>query len=365
MLAGGASYSLLVIPSTITHMSLPLLRKLRALVDGGARIIAPRPQGAPGLLEGAEYGTLVAQLWGATDGRSVTGNAVGKGKVFWGREVADVMEEIKLAPDVMLSAPQPDSTFVSAHRRSGSTDIYFVANQKQRAEQLKASFRIHGARPELWYPDSGRIAPASYVMRDGRTLVDLDLEAQGSVFVVFRAPTTKEKGEHPRPREQVAATVAGPWTLQLPGDARPLALRALASWSTFEQPRLRYFSGTASYRTSLAVPKAWLGSGQRVLLDLGEVDVMAQVSINGKPAGGLWKAPYQADITALVKPGQNIVEVKVTNLWANRLIGDAAADGGTPTTFTTFKPYARPGAKLMPSGLLGPVRVMLQSDGEN
>jgi hypothetical protein len=88
---------------------------------------------------------------------------------------------------------------------------------------------------------------------------------------------------------------------------------------------------------------------------------MAQVSINGKPAGVLWKAPYQADITPLVKPGQNSVEVKVTNLWANRLIGDSSADGGTPTTFTTFKPYERPGARLMPSGLVGPVRVVLQN----
>jgi hypothetical protein len=361
VLPGGASYSLLVVPSTITRMSLPLLRKLRDLADAGARIVAPRPQGAPGLVEGPEYAGLVAQVWGATDGRSVTGNALGKGKVFWGRDVAAIMEEIKVAPDVMLGAPHPDSSFVSAHRRLGSTDIYFVANQKQRPEQLKASFRVHGVRPELWYPDSGRIAPASYVMRDGRTSVDLDLDAQGSVFVVFRTPTKTEKEERTAATAQPATTLAGPWTLQVPGDARPQALTSLALWSTLEQPQYKYFAGTASYRTSLAVPKAWLNTGQRVLLDLGEVDVMAQLFINGKMAGTLWKAPYRADVTALVKPGHNSVEVRVTNLWANRLIGDTLPDGGARTTFSTFKPYARPGAKLMPSGLAGPVRVLLQS----
>jgi hypothetical protein len=179
------------------------------------------------------------------------------------------------------------------------------------------------------------------------------------VFVVFRAATSTNKVDQPRMAEKVALAMAGPWTLQLGGDATQL--KSLVSWSTLERPQDRYFSGTGSYRTSLAVPAAWLKNGQRVLLDLGQVDVMAQVVVNGKPAELLWKAPYRADITSLVKPGRNSVEVKVTNLWANRLIGDASPSGGTPTTFTTFKPYQRPGAKLMPSGLLGPVQVVLQS----
>lgn len=359
-LPGGASYSLLVVPSTIRRMSVPLLRKLRELVEGGARIVAPRPQGTPGLADDAGYAQLVQALWGDTDGLSLTGHALGKGKLFWGKEIADVMEEIKQAPDVMLSAPLTDSSFVSAHRRAGAADIYFVANQKPRPEQLKASFRVHGMKPELWYPDSGRIAPASYAMHNGRTDVDLDLEAQGSVFVVFRKPDTQVQASLAAVSETVAGTLAGPWTLQFAGDDKPMALAALASWSSFGQPRQRYFSGQAAYRTSFAAPAAWFNGGQRLLLDLGQVDVMAQVAVNGKSAGVLWKAPYRANITALLKPGKNTLEVKVTNLWVNRLIGDTEADGGAPATFTTFVPY-RAGAQLQSSGLIGPVRVMRQT----
>ena len=353
-LPSGASYSLLVVPTAITRMSLPLLRKLHDMVEAGARVVAARPSGAPGIVEGPDYAALVQALWGAADGRSIDSNTLGKGTLYWGRDIAEVMETIRLAPDVMLSAPQPDSSFVSAHRRSATADLYFVANQKARPESLKASFRVHGMRPELWYPDTGRIAPATYAMQDGRTLVDLDLEAQGSVFVVFRTPTTTPRASVPRAREMVVATVQGPWTLTFPGQVA-MSLTSLASWTTFAQPRLKYFSGQASYRATLNV--TGVGRAQRLLLDLGEVNVIAEVLVNGKPSGVLWKAPYQADITSLVKPGRNALDIRVTNLWANRLIGDVAADGGPAATFTTFKPY-RPGAALLPSGLIGPVRLL-------
>lgn len=355
-LPGGASYSVLVVTEATGRMSPALVRKLLALVEAGAHVVAPRPHGAPGLVEGADYGALVQALWGGTDGRSQTVHKVGKGTLYWGRDLAAVLDEIRQTPDVMLGAPRPDSSFVSAHRRSGGTEIYFVANQLQRAEQLKASFRVSGMRPELWYPDSGRMAPASYAIENGRTLVDLDLESQGSVFVVFRSPVREAQAQQAVVTDRVAATLAGPWSLQFPGEAKPLALKGLVSWSTLEKPEQRYFSGQASYRTSFTAPA---GRGQRVLLDLGQVEVMAQVLVNGKAAELLWKAPYQADITALLKPGLNTLEVKVTNLWANRLIGDISPDGGAPATFTTFKPY-QPGARLMSSGLIGPVRVLVQ-----
>jgi hypothetical protein len=356
-LPGGASYALLVVPDSVQRMSLPLLRKLRSLVEQGAHVLAPRPQGAPGLAGDVEFAPLVASLWGAADGRSITSNSVGKGKVYWGKDVAEVLDEMKQSPDVLLSMPQPDSSFVNAHRRGGGADIYFVANQKQRAEQLVASFRVDGRRPELFYADSGRVAPASYRVEQGRTLVALDLEPQGSVFVVFREPSDGKPHAAAPASERVAANLAGPWTLQFPGAGAPLPLSSLGSWTDLKQPQWRYFSGQASYRTSFVFPAA--KPNQRVLLDLGDVNVIAQVLVNGKPASTLWKAPYRADVTELIRAGRNWLEVKVTNLWANRLIGDTAADGGPPVTFTTFKPY-RPGAALLPSGLAGPVRVLVR-----
>ena len=87
-LPGGASYRLLVLPATTSRLSLPLLRKLRDLVAAGGHVIAAQPTGAPGLLEGQDYAAIVADLWGDTDGRTVTGHAHGEGKVYWGAEVA-------------------------------------------------------------------------------------------------------------------------------------------------------------------------------------------------------------------------------------------------------------------------------------
>jgi hypothetical protein len=363
-LPGGASYRLLVLPATTNRLSLPLLRKLRDLVAAGGHVIAARPTGAPGLVEGQDYAAIVAELWGDADGRTVTGHAHGKGKVYWGAEVADVMEQLKTAPDVRFAAARPDSQLVTAHRRAGDADIYFVANQRQHAEPVKASFRISGKKPELWYADTGRIVPAAYTTESGCTVVSVDLEAQGSVFVVFREQTNVAHADQPLVTERVAATVATPWTVRFPDVDQPLTLGQLVSWHTLAPPAVRYFSGTADYRNTLVVQREWLKSGRRVLLDLGQVDVMAQVSVNGKPAGILWKAPYRADITALVKPGANTVQVKVTNLWVNRLVGDTEKDGGPPRTFTTFKPY-RAGAELKSSGLIGPVRVVVAHDESN
>jgi hypothetical protein len=356
-LPGGASYALLVVPDAVRSMSIPVLRKLQALVQGGANIVAPRPQALPGLVgERAVFDELVGSLWGATDGHSIAVNPLGKGKVHWGRDVADVLDELKVAPDLQWSQPLPDSSLVGAHRRDGGTDIYFVANQKARAERITASFRVDGRRPELFHADSGKIEPASWQADGKRTNVTLDLQPDESVFVVFRAAAEGKGHAEPVPAPRVTATLNGPWTLQFPG-MPAAAVKKLDSWSTFADPAQRYFSGTATYRTTFT--PAAVKPGQRVLLDLGQVDVIAQVLVNGKPAGTLWKPPYRADVTGLLKAGANTVEVKVTNLWANRLIGDTAADGGKPATFTTFKPY-RPGAALLPSGLAGPVRVLVQ-----
>jgi len=171
-------------------------------------------------------------------------------------------------------------------------------------------------------------------------------------------------------------TVTAPWQLSLPGYSQPQS--ALTSWSESNVPLVRYFSGTGTYTTSFNMPATRLKKGMRYTLDLGKVEVMAQVIVNGKDFGLLWKAPYAVDITSALKPGANKLEVKVTNLWINRMIGDESlpADsdrnpdgtlkawpdwvlkGGTsPTGRQTFSSWAlwRKGDPLRPSGLLGPV----------
>jgi len=190
----------------------------------------------------------------------------------------------------------------------------------------------------------------------------------------------------------VTATVAdpmrvdGPWNVAFqPGRGAPAStsLPALVSLHRHSDPGVRHFSGTATYSRPLDIPAGWMGRDKRVVLDLGRVEVVAEVWLNGRKAGLVWKEPYRLDVTDAVRPGANTLEVRVTNLWANRMIGDEQlpaeneyrTDGehgilrlpdwyvkgepkppGGRVTFTTWKFYARD-EPLLESGLLGPVEI--------
>ncbi len=119
---------------------------------------------------------------------------------------------------------------------------------------------------------------------------------------------------------------------------------------------MKYFSGIADYHRAFPVSAAWLHSGDRIFLSLGDVHDVAKVAVNGRNVGTLWKAPYRVDVTAALHKGTNQISVQVTNLWVNRLIGDQQL-GAVKYTFTTFKPYSAD-SPLLPSGLLGPVKLV-------
>jgi len=106
----------------------------------------------------------------------------------------------------------------------------------------------------------------------------------------------------------------------------------------------------------IEVPKEWFRSGAKLMLDLGKVKEIAEVSVNGNPLGILWKPPFQADVTETLKPGTNHLEIKVTNLWPNRMIGDQQPSAEKKYTFTDYKPY-KADSPLLESGLLGPVKL--------
>ena len=178
--------------------------------------------------------------------------------------------------------------------------------------------------------------------------------------------------------------MSGPWDVAFtPHQGAPerTTFDQLASWSEHPDPGVKYFSGTATYTKTFSLPSGMLGHGHRVYLDLGKVEVMARVKLNGTDLGILWKPPFLVDVTEAARPGVNALEVKVVNLWINRLIGDEQLPedsqrnpNGTlkewpqwlsegkpsPTgrfTFTTWRLWKK-GDALVPSGLLGPVRLL-------
>jgi len=164
------------------------------------------------------------------------------------------------------------------------------------------------------------------------------------------------------PAPPVALVPAGPWSLEFPDAAAPgeavrLALDEPKSWTELTPDAVRYFAGTAHYRVELQVPAGHLAAGNVLTLDLGQVAEVAEVSVNGAPAVTLWHAPYCADVTGLLRPGRNVLEVAVTNLWHNRIVGDLRAPDAPPRTSTNLKQRFRADMPLLPSGLLGPVTV--------
>jgi hypothetical protein len=196
-------------------------------------------------------------------------------------------------------------------------------------------------------------------MGDGVTETSLRLHAHEAVFVVFRDRTELREWRGPERQVSMAAALDGPWSVSFgPGllPPEPVTFDSLSSWTESSDPRLKYFSGSATYRTSLTF-KYPSKSGDRVLLDLGDVRELAVVEINGIPVGTAWHAPFRLDVTDALRSGRNDFAIRVVNLWPNRLIGDAQP-GVEPVTFAPASTYSAH-SPLLPSGLLGPVRLQI------
>ena len=139
-------------------------------------------------------------------------------------------------------------------------------------------------------------------------------------------------------------------------------LPVLQSWTKHADEGVRYFSGTATYTKSVDAPRTWFRTGARTMLDLGSVGDMAEVSINGRSLGVLWKPPYRVDVTDALRAGRNEIAIKVTNQWTNRILGDRTAPAGRQVLSPPGAGGGRGGGAAEPaeSGLLGPVTVVLQ-----
>lgn len=376
-LESGMSYGVLVVPDEMTELTLPMLRKLAALVEEGAILYAPRVVASPSLADkssGAELTRLVNRLWGS-DATASGCHVLSKGKVFWGMSLDDVMKRVKLDADFIYETPRVISSYayplpdlntpelVWTHRRLEGKDIYFVANQRSSTVDVTTSYRAAGRAVELWHPDTGKIERTAFAVKDGRTTVTLHLEPEESVFVVIHAEAgslsaAPERTDGP---ETIVTTVNGPWKVTFPVRKAPATIvdmPILSSWTDSADPIVKYFSGTAVYAADFTVDALALRPGAVMRLDLGRVREIAEVTVNGVDVGGiLWKAPFVADLTSILKPGINHIEVRVTNLWPNRLIGDQQPGVTVKQTFTVYPAY-KASDPLMESGLLGPVRLL-------
>ena len=134
-------------------------------------------------------------------------------------------------------------------------------------------------------------------------------------------------------------------------------MNELVSWTANTDAGVKYFSGTGTYSKTITAVADWFTKNAELWLNLGDVKNIAEVIVNGKSFGILWRKPFRVNVTSALKPGLNKLEIKVTNLWVNRLIGDAQAGVTNKITYTTM-PFYQANSPLLSSGLLGPVKVI-------
>jgi hypothetical protein len=379
---GDLKYNVVVLPN-IQRIPLATMEKFAAFSDSGGLLIATGqlPSVVPGVLatadDQAKLAALVQRLFQGPDAKGVflpdptgLGPAIAK----------------KLRADVAYTVVRPEMGFV--HRQTAAADIYFVVNTSNQPVSDTAIFRVTGAQPEWWNPLTGTASPATVAMRyaDG-TAVPVNLPAYGSTFLVFT------HRQLPTPPAAPAALPAAldlskDWTVTFKNanpataDPAPVQLDDLRSWN--ELPGMQYFSGTGTYDKDVTVPAELLQPGLTVNLDFGPGAPMdesegrpqngmrayytpsvregAEVFVNGQRAGAAWCPPYTVDVTSLLKPGVNHLEIVAANLATNDM---AEPDHWEPDYAALDQKYGNrfsaQGMDLIesfPSGLLGPVKLV-------
>jgi hypothetical protein len=352
----GASYRVLYLGGTSSRMTLPVLRRIADLAAAGATIVGMAPTESPSRADDpTAFAALLRALW---SGKPTT--AVGRGRVVAGTDVEAALRDVGVGADFSYAKPSPDSDVQFVHRSLSDGEVYFVNNRQNRAERIEGRFRVTGKVPELWRADTGESRPIDYRIENGSTVVSLDLAAEDSFFVVFRKPSAQTAVVAEQPALGAPMPLGGPWKVTFqPGRGAPASIELTTLKPLNEQTDtgVKYFSGVATYTTMFSLPRAHMRNGQ-MMLDLGQVGDLAEVKVNGVSVGTAWHAPWRLDIGKAARPGRNTLEVKVADLWVNRLIGDAQ-QGATKITTSTAPTYTAR-APLRPSGLIGPVTLQTQ-----
>ena len=320
--------------------------------------LAKAENGRMKLAEGMGYKVVVLPLSRPMNPEPVLSPAVRK-----------KMDELKAAGVIVPALPYTEEDFSAyglerdmivpedvawMHRSGELGDIYFVANQREETRTFTASMRINGRKPECWNPVTGEMnTHPSYRIHDNRTEVTLTLAPNESVFIVF---PTEEAADKERTstdkREPLNRTLeTEEYTVTFLATGKTVVRKDLFDWSKEEDEQIRYYSGTAVYKTTFRW-KDKLKKGQPVYLNLGKVCNLATVRVNGIDCGTVWTAPYRADITSALKKGTNELEIEVTNTWANALKGVDEGKAPYDGIWTNAK-YRKQEDTLLPAGLLG------------
>ncbi len=340
----GAAYTLLVLDESAQFMTLPVLKKIKELVKAGAKVAGIKPVKSPSMSDKeVEFQAIVNEIWG-------------KNPQLETQNFADILRGSKVQEDVIVKNAKAKILYV--HRKTAVEHIYWLNNRSVETNDAEISFRVSGAEPELWNPQTGKTEKVSYKIENGRTIISLHFESWDAFFIIFKNKATVLNYIKPVSEEKQVLTITSPWKVNFQdglGAPSSITFNKLASWTENTEGGIKYFSGTATYQNTFKMPA--LSKDANYEIDLGDVKNIAEVILNGKNVGTAWKKPFKLSITNALKAGENTLEIKVTNLWVNRLIGDAQPDVKQKITFTTM-PFYQGKEPLLPSGLMGSVVIV-------
>ena len=394
---GASSYEIMVLPN-FKSMTPVLLKKIASLVEQGAKIIGTPPIKSPSLTNYPESDDdvkmMAENLWGSLQTPiERKDRKFGEGKVYWGGDLTDLNSD-ELYPSYqntveLLEKMNITEDFSSTndhirygHRKTADQDIYFIANRTDVFQTTKCSFRVEGT-PELWMPTTGETRMITdYSVENGLTIIPMEFFPYESFFITF----SKNSHGKDTPSSSIGnfekltslKTLEGSWQVAFDpkfGGPENIQFDELLDWTDHESRGVKYYSGIATYTKTFHLDQIKNG---KFHLDLGKVNDMARVKLNGKDLGVVWCAPWRIDISSAVKVGNNELEIEVANRWVNRLLGDTQApDANVRTvkfdnglmggqefttgryTFTTKEAMRSFNFKEpLSSGLLGPVTIL-------
>lgn len=393
------------------RMLLSTAQKLKQLVEQGAVVLGNKPQTSPSLMDDAQDLATLKQIANTLWGNNKQGvKTTGKGKVYWGYSLEEVLNKEQIKPDVVV----PDNTDIRwLHRQTPEADIYFVSNQHDHAVDANLQFRVTNKVPQIWDTKTGTIQNAKIWTTDKQnklTNLTVSLAPHSSQFIVFvkgqangfeqlkhnnQVLLKAQSGwvKHHKTQSNPVKLINNQWVLANSGQyqlfsnhqqptnfqvkvqtqtlTQPWLLAFEAGWDTpgtvsinqlkalqeFDNEAIRHYSGSITYTTEFEYSQD--ENASNLILDLGQVDDIAEVKLNGKQIGTVLSAPFEFEVTDALINGNNKLEVVVTNSWRNQLIFDNKRAQDQKKTWTTNPPKPHE-TQLESSGLIGPVTIKTQ-----
>lgn len=398
---GASSYEIMVLPNFET-MTPELLEKITSFIDKGAKVIGTPPVKSPSLTDypncDNQVKAMAEKLWGSLQApEEISEKKYGEGSIYWGGKLTNITSDvlypsyentIKLLSQLNISEDfnSENNTVRFGHRKTADEDIYFLANRTESFQTIECTFRAEG-KPELWIGSTGETRKITdYSVKNGMTTIPLEFFPYESFFITFSANNKQgviaNKGEGNFPGFTKLKTIEGAWDVSFDskfGGPENIVFDKLQDWTDHEMRGIKYYSGIGTYKKMFNIDNI---ENKKYLIDLGVVNDIARVKLNGTDLGVVWCSPWRIDISSALKKGENNLEIEVANRWINRLLGDRQEPdanvrtikfengllGGKEFTTGRYTFTTKAAMRLfnftepLSSGLLGPVVIQIESE---